>query len=137
MRIVLDSNILFSALIKDSITRHLILEYEGYFLFPQYVFEELEKHKDYIQRKSRLSEGEFNDLLNIILQKVYIIPNDLLDKHRRKAQALVSHIDPDDSVFVACCLAYPGSILWSDDKKLKQITEIKVISTKEMIEKFY
>jgi len=41
MEIILDSNILFSALIKDSYIRQIILEYEGYFLFPTYIFEEL------------------------------------------------------------------------------------------------
>jgi len=33
MKIVIDSNILFSALIKDSTTRRLILEYEEPFSF--------------------------------------------------------------------------------------------------------
>ena len=46
MKVVIDSNILFSALIKDSITRRLILEYDDFFLFPSYIFDEIEKHKD-------------------------------------------------------------------------------------------
>lgn len=34
MRIVMDSNVLFSALIKDSVTRRMILEYDRNFLVP-------------------------------------------------------------------------------------------------------
>jgi len=34
MNIVLDANVLFSALIKDSTTRRIILEYDGALLFP-------------------------------------------------------------------------------------------------------
>ena len=51
MRIVIDSNILFSALVKDALTRKLILEYKESFLFPSFIFEELEKHKDELRRK--------------------------------------------------------------------------------------
>ena len=43
MKIVLDSNILFSAIIRDSKTRELILEYSDSFLFPEYIFTELQE----------------------------------------------------------------------------------------------
>ena len=75
MKIILDSNILFSALIKDSKTRRIILEYEGFYLFPQYIFEEMEYHTEELLRKSELSKQEFNTLLAIILKKVTIVPN--------------------------------------------------------------
>ena len=45
MKIVMDSNVLFSALIRASTTRKLILEYGDLFLFPSYISEEAEKHK--------------------------------------------------------------------------------------------
>lgn len=132
MNIVIDSNILFSALIKNSITRRLILEYDDYFLFPLYIFEELEEHKDELRMKSRLSRSDFNNLLGLLLTKVHTIPNEALEKHRETAHKLVEDIDIDDAVFVACTLAFPESILWSDDKKLKQITKITVVNTKEI-----
>jgi len=67
MNIVLDSNILFSALIKNSTTRKIILDYDGFFLFPSYIFIEMEHHKDELYKKSELSEKEFDDLLHLIL----------------------------------------------------------------------
>ena len=45
MKIIIDSNVLFSALIKDSVTRKIILEYGDFFLFPEFIFEEMEKHR--------------------------------------------------------------------------------------------
>ncbi|GEM_PF-2208744 len=84
MNIVIDSNVLFAALIKDSVTRRLILEYEGYFIFPMYIFEELGKHKGDIQKKSGLSKGEFDQLLNLLLRKVMIAPNELLTNTKKK-----------------------------------------------------
>jgi predicted nucleic acid-binding protein len=54
MNIVIDSNILFAALLKDSKIRNIILNYEGYFIFPAYIFEELIEHKEELIKKSKL-----------------------------------------------------------------------------------
>ena len=109
MRIVIDSNILFSALIKDSITRKIILEYNGYFLFPSFIFEEMEEHKKELLDKSGLKIGEFNNLLELILKKVEIVPNEILKKYKQKALEIVKNIDVTDALFVACALAYSNS----------------------------
>ena len=132
MKIVLDSNILFSALVKDSKTRRIILEYEGFFLFPQFIFEEMEKHIEELLKKSKLSKQEFNTLLTTLLKKVVIVPNDVLLPFRRKALDIVKNIDKDDVLFVACVLAYPESIIWSNDKKLKTQKSIRVLNTNEI-----
>lgn len=133
-RIVIDSNILFSALIRDSTTRRIILEYPGRFIFPEYVFEELERHKHALREKSGLTEEEFSQLLAVLLEKVEVAPKEALLRYRRQAMAAVKDIDPDDTVFVAATLANPKSILWTDDKKLKQITTITVKNTAEILD---
>jgi predicted nucleic acid-binding protein len=58
MNIVIDSNILFSALIKNSLTRKIILEYNGLFLFPEFIFEEMNKHEIKV-----LNTSEFMELI--------------------------------------------------------------------------
>ena len=63
MNIIIDSNPLFSALIKDSSTRRVILEYDGFFLFPSFIFEEMQKHKAELLKKSRMPEEDFDKLL--------------------------------------------------------------------------
>ncbi len=113
MKVVLDSNILFSALIKNSVTRKIILECEGYFLFPSYIFEELEKHKTELLAKSGLSLKQFNTILGLLLQKVFIVPSDVLLQYREEAYELVKNIDPDD-------------------KRLKLQRKIQIINTAEM-----
>jgi predicted nucleic acid-binding protein len=133
MKIVLDSNILFSAMIKDSTTRRLILEYEESFYFPEYIFSEMEKHIDVLLKKSNLTETEFKTLLNLVLDKVKIVPNELTEPNVEEAFKLVKEIDPDDTIFIACVLTYPGSVLWSDDKRLKEVKGITVYTTKEMV----
>ena len=134
MRIVLDSNIFFSALIKDSLTRKLLLEYEDFFLFPSYIFEEMEKYKADLLTKSRMRPQDFDQLLKLLLKKVLIVPEEVLKDYREEALEIVKNIDRDDALFIACALAYPKSVIWSDDKKLKNQNRVKIISTAEISE---
>lgn len=133
MNIVLDANILFSALIKDSKTRELILGYDDFFFFPSYIFIEMEEHKKELLKKSGMSAEDFNELLQLLLKKMVIVPNESLIPFKEKADSIVKGIDPDDSLFIACALAYPPSCLWSDDKSLKKQNKVKVFETKEII----
>ena len=133
MKIVIDSNVLFSALIKDALTRRLILEYEDEFLFPQYIFEEMQKHKKRLLKKSKMNEEEFSELLDIILRKVIIIPTEHLKTKEKEAKDLAQDIDPDDALFFATALTH-NAIIWSDDKALKKQKQVKIINTKEMKE---
>lgn len=132
MRVVLDSNILFSALIKDSFVRSLILQYDGFFLFPSLILDELKKHKMELLKKSGLNDPDFVELLDLLLSKVVVVHEQALQPYRKKAWELVKDIDPDDVLFVACALAFPDSIIWSDDKKLKLQLKVKVLSTQEI-----
>jgi predicted nucleic acid-binding protein len=38
----------------------------------------MEKHKDELLKKSKMRKHDFNELLNILLQKVIIIPSETL-----------------------------------------------------------
>ncbi|MBU1111373.1 MAG: PIN domain-containing protein [archaeon] len=134
MRIIIDSNVLFSALIKDSFTRKLIFEYDNSFLFPFYIFEEMQKHYDELLEKSGMSTADFNKLLKILLKKVKIVPTEVLLPYKEEALEIVKDIDISDVLFVACALAYARSVIWSDDKKLKNQTKVQVINTKEFID---
>ena len=131
--IVIDSNVLFSALIKDSTTRRLIIEHEEPFLFPEYVFVEFERHKDLLVRKSKLSRASFDALVSILVSGVTIVPHEAIEPYLPYAHRIIDAIDPDDAIFIACVLAHPGSVLWSDDARLKQQNEVEVISTSELL----
>jgi predicted nucleic acid-binding protein len=134
VKIIIDSNILFSAIIKDSIHRRLILEYDDFFLFPAYLFVEMQKHKNLLVTKSKLSETDFNLLVGIFLQKIIMIPDVSIEEQIKKAHDIVKNIDVDDKVFISCALAFPGSILWSNDKELKRQNDVMVINTSEFKE---
>ena len=76
MNFVLDSNVLFAALIKDSEARKIIL-YPGFnFFVPGHVLDEFLKYEDLIKKKSKLNEKNFNQIFGLILNKLNIIPEE-------------------------------------------------------------
>lgn len=72
MNIVVDTNVFISALIKDGTTRKIIINSEYNFLFPEFEFYEIKKHKLDILQKSGLPEKELNILLLRLLNSVKI-----------------------------------------------------------------
>jgi predicted nucleic acid-binding protein len=134
MIFVIDTNVLFSALIKDSTTRKLILEYDGFFMFPSYIFEELEIHKHELLDKSGLEESEYGLLIEQLSCKMRVVPQKELIHKGELALNMVKDIDIRDAAFVACALANPGSAIWSDDKALKRLKGIKVFNTQEILQ---
>lgn len=110
------------------------MEYDDLFLFPSFIFDELEKHKELILRKSKMDKENFNKLLDILLKKVMIVPEEVLFIYRKKAIELTKDIDINDALFIACALAYSHSIIWSDDAALKKVKDVNVFNTSEIIE---
>jgi len=106
MMIVLDTNVLISAIIKDSTTRRLIVESEQVLLFPEGIFQELREHKEEIFEKSGLTKEDYDKLISKMLNDVYIVPNELVVFQRDEAYHLVKDIDIDDVLFFATALVF-------------------------------
>lgn len=134
MQIVIDSNILFAALIKDSLIRKILFLSDIDFIFPYLMFEELEKYKSKLVEKSKLSNQEFNIILDKIKKRLTLIETEHLIPYRKEAFELVKEIDPKDYLFIACSLYCSNCIFWSDDKALKKQNKIKVLNTLEIID---
>ena len=73
MNIIIDSNVIMSALIKDSITRKIILESKNNFFYPKIALRNLEKYKTELIEKSNIDEYEFNEVLKDLLGKISLI----------------------------------------------------------------
>ena len=71
----------------------------------------MEKHKGELLKKSQMSAKDFNLLLNLLLKKVMIAPTEVLFQYRKEACEIIKNIDPDDTIFIACALAYSDSVI--------------------------
>ena len=123
MRIVVDTNIVFSALLSSSTMIHEIIISpfsRFHFYTPEYLFEELENHKDKLQKASKLTEEEINKAKLKLFKYVNIISLGIIpQKVWLQAEALTFDIDPNDISFVALSI-FLNAYLWTGDKVLYQ-----------------
>lgn len=118
--IVVDANILFSALLREE-TRftRLILGSARSFFICESTIVELFKHKERILRFSKLSEPEVIRLFYLLLRHLVVVKEELITPEvRAKAYNLCVEVDETDTPHVALTLHLNG-LLWSGDKKLK------------------
>lgn len=121
MKIVVDSNIVFSAILNTkSKIGQLIISGSRYFDFYsiELLKDEIIKHKKKIIDLTGISLIEFEGTFQVIISRIKFFEEILIkDKEIQKAIDLVSGIDNDDTMFVALnnhLLAH----LWSGDKRL-------------------
>ena len=131
MDLVVDANILFSALIKDGTTIELILESEFHLFAPEFLFSEFYKYKQELLQKTKRSSEEFDEIFGLLGLKITIIPKEDFEGFIEKAKEISP--DPDDVSYFALALRLNASI-WSNDKKLKEQSKIKVYNTKDILE---
>ena len=131
MKLVIDANILFASLIKDSSTAELLLSDKLNLFAPEFLFDEFLKYEQYILEKTNRSREDFELYLNILREAITIIPQNIITPFIEEAEKISP--DPKDSVYLACALVI-NSKIWSNDKKLKVDQEkIKVITTEELV----
>jgi putative PIN family toxin of toxin-antitoxin system len=133
MKLVVDANILFAALIKKGSTAELLISDKLQLFAPEFLFTEFTKYEELILTKTHRSHEEFNQLLEILKEQITIIPKKKIAPFIDKAEKISP--DPKDNVYLALAFALKSNI-WSNDKRLKQGQEkITVFSTEELIEK--
>jgi len=123
-KIVIDSNIIFSALrSKNSLTRNKILSSKDQFFCPNFLIVEIFKHKERIVGKSKLMEEETLEFLTKILNRVTFINEENISiENFIEAYHLCKDVDEKDTPFVALSLEL-GFELWTRDQEL--ITGLK------------
>ena len=133
MKLIVDANILFSALIKDGLTAELLISDKLQLFAPEFLFTEYTKYEDLILRKTHRNEEEFNNFLEILKDQIFIVPKKEIMPFMDEADKISP--DPKDTVYFALAIALKSKI-WSNDKKLKQSqTKINVCSTEELLKK--
>ena len=78
MDFVIDANVVIAALIKDNITRFLLFSETVHLYAPEFIFSEIEKYSSEICEKAGKSKEELDEVLNIILRHINIIPKEEL-----------------------------------------------------------
>ncbi len=100
MKIVLDTNIVFSALISpESTISRILFNPDKLFSFYtcDYLEVEIKRHWAKLSKMSGLTSDELSEAMMLLFERITFINKDLIPlKFHYKAELLVRDIDPDD-----------------------------------------
>jgi predicted nucleic acid-binding protein len=121
MKIVIDTNIIFSCLLNTSgIIGDLIFNSEEVFEFYScdYMRFEIRKHWEKLKKISKLTDAELQNSYDKTLAQISFINEELIASEIwQKAEIIIKSIDPDDVDFVALA-RYLKAGIWTGDKIL-------------------
>jgi len=131
MLLVADMNILFSFFKKHTFTRKLLSNPNLELYSPIYALDELNKYSQELISKSKINTGTFELYKKVLSWFIKFMPVSEYKEFKDKADSISP--DPNDTQYFALALKLNCPI-WSNDKKLKEQSEIKVLNTSELIE---
>ncbi|MDO8553282.1 MAG: PIN domain-containing protein [Candidatus Micrarchaeota archaeon] len=131
MQLVVDTNILISALVARAITFDTILLGNLELSTPEHTLEEIERNREDLQKRMKISQSEFSVVLNILLSHVTVIPREQYIHTEEKAKTISPHYK--DFPFFALALA-KGLPIWSNELRLKNQEIVKVYNIKEVLD---
>ena len=132
MKLVIDTNIIISALIREGLTRKMIL-FPGIELFtPEITLKEILKHKDAIIVKSKLPKDDIDKILEVLNRNIKTIPETRWLKFYRQTTGIIGKKDPKDVPFMAVALALSVDGIWSNDSDFEIQSDIKIWKTPEL-----
>ena len=135
MKLVIDANVVISALIADSKTRELIVSLEPDLLTPAFVHEEIKNYEDLIVEKSGMNPDRVAQFIELLFQYVDIVPADDFYPAMQSADEAIGDTDPDDVLYLACAIACDAA-LWSDDSDFDEQDLVETYSTSDVINSF-
>ncbi|AKH97341.1 PIN domain-containing protein [Halanaeroarchaeum sulfurireducens] len=135
MKLVIDANVVISALIADSKTRELIVTLEPDLLTPAYVYDEIENYEELIVEKSGMEPGRVAQFIELLFQYIEVVPADDFYPAIERADEAIGDTDPDDVLYLACALASDG-VIWSDDSDFEDQELVEWYSTSDVIDSF-
>ncbi|MCD6478288.1 MAG: PIN domain-containing protein [Candidatus Diapherotrites archaeon] len=102
MELVVDTNILISALVKDSKTRELLCNGRLILYAPEHILLEINAHREEIIAKAGISKRRFQELLALLMVQISIVRTELFRKFLKEALKIASH--PEDAPFLALAM---------------------------------
>jgi predicted nucleic acid-binding protein len=141
MKIVVDSNIIFSAILNSTsrIGQLLLLGTKHFdFYSVDLLKDEISKHQKKIFKTANYDQSEYLEILDLLISKIKFVDTILISQNDLiKAIDLVADVDENDALFIALT-NHLHCNLWTGDKKLISGLKTKgynhFITTEELYE---
>jgi len=129
MILIIDANVLFSALIKNSLTADLIFHDDITLSTPEFIISEFLKYENLLLKKMHRTRQEYIQIMHMLKDIITVVPMEEYTKFIEEAEKMSP--DPKDTLYLALAMKLKCAI-WSNDKKLKEQDKVKVYSTSEV-----
>ena len=124
MRLVIDANIVFAALIKEGMTKELIFNDRLELYTTDVLWEEMEKYKELLERKTQRTS--LDEIIRLLKRRITTIDTEQLVDATKNFSP-----DPDDFAYLVLA-QHLGCALWSNDAHLKEQSIVRVYTTEEL-----
>ena len=128
MKIVVDTNIVFSAILNSSSRiGKILLNSKEHFQFYtcDYLRTEIQRHRNRLLKLTKLSDDELSELEGLVTSHITFIDERLLPQELLlSTETLLKSIDPNDTPFVALTIHLEGK-LWTGDMQLYKGLKLK------------
>jgi predicted nucleic acid-binding protein len=122
MKVIVDTNIIFSALLREDnkYANTLIKNEDNHDFYSVYfTIVELFKHKEKIKKYSKLSNDDVLEVLYELLKHIHMVNDEIISiPVWKQAMQLVHDVDIKDVPSVALTIELEGK-LWTNDAELK------------------
>jgi len=130
LRIVVDANILISALLGGK-SRFILFDPKFEFIVNEFTLREVEKYIPFISKKSGVSEKEIRKGISLLPLK--IVSKNYYKDYLKQAEKLIGKIDKNDIDILALYLK-EKTFLWSEDKDFEKIKpKINLLKTEGLL----
>ena len=135
MKLVVDTNIILSAMIKDSTIRKIIVESDIDFFTPDFTFDEINRHLNYICKKNSLNRKINLKILAVLSKYINVVDFGFYAHKITEARKLIGKIDEKDIPFLALALSFENDGIWTNDKHFLKQKKMKIWGTKEILKR--
>ena len=133
MRLVIDTNVFMTGLLKDSIVRKVLSSENIQFFIPEHALDELEKHKNTLIKKANINVAEFDEMVSLLLENIELVPESKIKAKFNEAEDVMKDIDIKDSPFMAAVLSIECDGLLTFDEHFQKQNKIKIFKIKDLI----
>jgi predicted nucleic acid-binding protein len=100
---------------------------------PEYLFDEIETHRDELARRSGRTADALEEALRIL--RGHVTEHDEADyvDELGKAGSLLGGRDPKDTPYIALVLALPADGIWTEDRDVVSLGSLVVYRTSDLV----
>lgn len=133
MRLVIDTNRIIAALIKEGAARDILRRHEAQFYTVEHALSTSSRYRQDLYTRMNVDERTFDQAVTLVMSIIHVIPEEQYAPHIHAATKALGHVDMEDVPFLALAIALNVDI-WSNDKHLQQQHLVKVWTTTALLE---